>query len=68
MTDPDRLDQPGPDDCSDLEYDLAHEALPETDSARSGTAKPSRPTYVATETDYEGGDYGYDLAHDIPKP
>ncbi len=67
MTDPDRFPQPGTEDCSDLEYDLAHEAVPVTDDAGQGSGRTrAEPTYVATETDYDG-DYGYDLAHDIPK-
>jgi hypothetical protein len=67
MTDPDPLAQPGTEECSDLEYDLAHEAVPTAADADQGNA-PTRaePTYVATESDYDG-DYGYDLAHDIPK-
>jgi hypothetical protein len=68
MTDPDRLDQPGPEDCSDLEYDLAHEAASTTGGAGAAPVKPPESTYVATETTgYDDGDYGYDLAHDIPK-
>lgn len=52
----------------DLEYDLAHE---EVDGAGRATdaptaAAPADPVYVPTETlDYDG-DYGYDLAHDVP--
>ena len=69
MTDPDPLVQPGPEECSDLEYDLAHEAMTSSGGSNPAiAAKPPEPTYVATETDYEGGDYSYDLAHDIPRP
>ncbi|HEU5271012.1 MAG TPA: hypothetical protein VFU36_13895 [Jatrophihabitans sp.] len=67
MTDPDQLAQPGPEECSDLEYDLAHEAVTSTGGALPDAARKPEPTYVATESDYDG-DYGYDLAHDIPKP
>ena len=57
---------PGPGDrTTDLEYDLAHE--PDAPAARR-PAPPPR-VQVTTETrGYEGGDYGYDLAHDIPRP
>ncbi|MFL6162852.1 MAG: hypothetical protein ACJ74U_11565 [Jatrophihabitantaceae bacterium] len=54
-------------ECSDLEYDLAHEAVIMPGNSSPGTVKPA-PTYVATETADYDGDYGYDLAHDIPKP
>ncbi|HET7476096.1 MAG TPA: hypothetical protein VFJ97_08760 [Dermatophilaceae bacterium] len=51
----------------DLEYDLAHEA---TLAARAKAGKQPL-TYVATQTDQEGkddgGDYGYDMSHDVPK-
>ena len=48
---------------SDLEYDLAHEWRSDTATALA----PDRPSiYVATETVDTGGDYGYDLAHDVP--
>ncbi len=49
-------------DSGDLEYDLAHEWA--TNRARGAVARPS--VYVATETIDTGGDYGYDLAHDVP--
>lgn len=63
---------PGTDPCdpgeptglgSDLEYDLAHEVAGATTAAE---APPSPHIQVATQTDYDG-DYGYDLAHDVPK-
>ncbi len=60
------LDQPWPEECSDLEYDLAHEAT--TAAGSSQPTRPARPTYVATQTADYDGDYGYDLAHDVPKP
>jgi len=49
----------------DLEYDLAHDA---TVGAAGGGSGPRRhePVYVATQTDDDDGDYGYDLAHDVP--
>ena len=49
---------------ADLEYDLAHEWTRGRDDA---VTQPDRPAvYVATETSDEGGDYGYDMAHDVP--
>jgi hypothetical protein len=48
---------------SDLEYDLAHEWTAEPDRQTPGQGQP---VYVATETDDRDGDYGYDLAHDVP--
>jgi hypothetical protein len=66
MTDPDRLAQPGPEECADLEYDLAHDAVTRTGGADPGLTRKPEPIYVATQTDYDG-DYSYDLAHDIPK-
>lgn len=68
MTDPNQLDQPGPEECSDLEYDLAHEAATAAGSSKPATTRPAKPSYVATETADYDGDYGYDLAHDVPKP
>ena len=55
----DRPQQPD----TDLEYDLAHEWR-----AEPATARPAARAnvYVATETVDTGGDYGYDLAHDVP--
>lgn len=48
----------------DLEYDLAHEVTaPMRPEPRCGD-----PVQVFTQTDGDGGDYGYDLAHDIPRP
>jgi hypothetical protein len=63
----DRPDQPPAEDCSDLEYDLAHEAV-NASTAVPPARRPTPSTYVVTETDGYDGDYGYDLAHDIPKP
>jgi hypothetical protein len=52
--------------ASDLEYDLAHESTAGgTDLADPGPGhEPS--VYVATQTNDYDGDYGYDLAHDVP--
>ena len=52
----------------DLEYELAHEDHDrgEDRSAPDGESATS-PTYVATETPEYGGDYEYDLCHDVPK-
>jgi hypothetical protein len=53
---------------SDLEYDLAHES---TGGIAAGGDLPPRQdqrpsVYVPTETKDYDGDYGYDLAHDVP--
>jgi hypothetical protein len=50
---------------TDLEYDLAHEwtSSPKRPGAASG--KPS--VYVATEAADRDCDYGYDMAHDVPR-
>ena len=47
----------------DLEYDLAHEI--DTSKERAAPPAPD-PVYVPTATDGYDGDYGYDLAHDVP--
>ena len=64
MTKGEDLDtDPGPQ--TDLEYDLAHEwtAIPRT----ADVTQMQPNVYVATETvDQSGGDYGYDMAHDVP--
>ena len=59
-----RPDQPPAEDCSDLEYDLAHEAVDVPPASR----RPIASTYVVTETYGYDGDYSYNLAHYIPKP
>lgn len=64
----------GPRPEEDLEYDLAHEAVGAAagvDSAAGSTddgddPDPSGLTYVATETPEYGGDYSYDMSHDVP--
>jgi hypothetical protein len=48
---------------TDLEYDLAHEWAADPQAARS---QPGVIVQVCTETDDLGGDYGYDMAHDVP--
>ena len=48
----------------DLEYDLAHEAPTDAAASRSRHAPPV--VCVATETADHDGDYGYDMAHDVP--
>jgi hypothetical protein len=53
--------EPGP--APDLAYDLAHEVTFPAEADRRRT----EPVQVTTETDHDGGDYGYDLAHDIPR-
>ena len=53
----------GTDAPADLEYDLAHEV---TGDETEHVPPPHPPVYVATQTlDYDG-DYGYDMAHDVP--
>lgn len=48
----------------DLEYDEAHEAL----AGAGRTARSHQPVEVATQSDDgAGGDYAYDLAHDVPR-
>ena len=50
---------------SDLEYDLAHEwAAADPHAARS---HPGVIVQVSTETEDRGGDYGYDMAHGVPR-
>jgi hypothetical protein len=51
--------------AEDYGYDLAHEAPAGPGAGESPHEGPQ--TYVATETDDQGGDYGYDLAHDVPR-
>ena len=59
-------DQPRPDtamtDQPDLEYDLAHEA----DVRQPPPLVAVEAVYVPTRTAAYDGDYGYDLAHDVP--
>jgi hypothetical protein len=49
---------------TDLEYDLAHEWAADPHGTRS---RPGVTVQVSTETDDRGGDYGYDMAHDVPR-
>ena len=57
---------PAPESVGDLEYDLAHEAL---EAAKPSIPAPVTPSIepVTRKGDYHGGDYSYDLAHDIPQ-
>ncbi len=62
-------EQPSPDvegaqPDTDLEYDLAHEWAADPHAA---AAHPAVIVQVVTETDDPGGDYGYDLAHGVPR-
>jgi hypothetical protein len=54
---------------ADLEYDLAHESgIPAAGKATFPVGQRKGPmAYVATETTEYDGDYGYDLAHDVPR-
>jgi hypothetical protein len=58
-------DARGPQPETDLEYDLAHEwvATPH----HGPVPRPGGPVQVATETNDRGSDYGYDMAHDVPR-
>lgn len=55
----------GPEESErDFSYDAVHDDLPSGERL----AEPAHePVTVATETDYDAGDYSYDLAHDIPR-
>jgi hypothetical protein len=68
MTDqPTRHDSSEP--VEDLEYDLAHES--QGSQGKGSAPSPHLETtgsLVGTETPQADGDYGYDLAHDLPKP
>jgi hypothetical protein len=59
---------PKPEPTPDLEYDLAHEAAVAGGGGVAPTTEPEKDpaVYVATETKGYDGDYGYDLAHDVP--
>ena len=52
----------------DLEYDLAHDQVAGAGAGGPEPAAGRRPdqVYVPTETTDYDGDYGYDLAHDVP--
>ncbi|HET7735702.1 MAG TPA: hypothetical protein VFK52_06990 [Nocardioidaceae bacterium] len=53
----------GPEDSADYGYDLSHEA----DPAATAPVVPQQPVRVSTETDDDGQDLSYDLAHDVPR-
>ena len=58
----------GAEPVPDLEYDLAHEAQIAGEQVAAAAGQDGdQPVYVATETSGYDGDYGYDLAHDIPR-
>ena len=59
------LDVVGARPDTDLEYDLAHEWAADQQAARSHPGVII--VQVSTETDDQGGDYGYDMAHDVPR-
>lgn len=48
----------------DLSYDLSHGVADDLSRPRAPLSAP--PVTVVTGTPDEGGDYSYDLAHDIP--
>jgi hypothetical protein len=61
--DPDADEESAP----DLEYDLAHESSLAGEHASVADPANGPSVYVATQTDDYDGDYGYDLAHDVPR-
>lgn len=58
--------------AEDYSYDLAHEAVVEGHDPEqvipelAPHTEEEHVTYVATRTTDTGGDYGYDMAHDLP--
>jgi hypothetical protein len=61
-------DQPDRAAAADLEYDLAHDTATAADPGQRRAGHPDHEAaLVATETSDTAGDYGYVLAHDIPK-
>jgi hypothetical protein len=58
----DRTDETDQPDQPDLEYDLAHEA----DVRQVAPDSVVEAVYVPTQTAGYDGDYGYDLAHEVP--
>lgn len=50
----------------DLEYDLAQEAARNRDEGRH-RAEPTVITLPEPDATDSGGDYGYDLARDVPR-
>lgn len=60
-------DQPGAEDhgSGDYAYDEAH-AVVGLDLPAETSHEEHAPIYVSTQTSDDGGDYSYDLAHDIP--
>ena len=51
----------------DFSYDAVHDDLPDGEDPRYASSAPAPPVTVTTQTDDDGGDYSYDLAHDIPR-
>jgi hypothetical protein len=68
MSDKPAVPDPAASDVGDLEYDLAHEVVDDAEArSMSTTHRPTAPIDVPTQTNsYDGGDYGYDMAHDNP--
>jgi hypothetical protein len=52
---------------SDYSYDEAHDGADQAGSGGGEPAPEAAPPPV-TSADDPHGDYGYDLAHDIPRP
>jgi hypothetical protein len=51
-------------ECEDYEYDLAHEAT-EGPHGKQPTPPPPQPQPPSMHVHDDGGDYGYDAAHDL---
>jgi hypothetical protein len=54
----------------DLEYDLAHENIPPGQDAGAEQAHDravTEPVRVATQTPDFDSDFGYDMAHELPR-
>ncbi len=63
---PDSSDNQPREPAPDLEYDLAHEGEAAGRVAGAPSRSEHQHIYVATQKDGDDGDYGYDLAHDVP--
>lgn len=51
---------------TDLEYDLAHDTSGQTPPVGPVESAEELVTVVTDTPLYDGGDYSYDLAHDVP--
>jgi hypothetical protein len=63
----DEKQEPENEAASDYEYDEAHDAVDAAHAAYS-TPGPTAPAEIHLTTGIdEDGDYGYDMAHDVPR-